>query len=439
VIILVAVYSVFKEQAVIEPKIVSLSVFLVVYILFVLLPARRTIAAVCGAAVTILLGAISFKDAFWAINWNVMGIFVGTLVIADIFMESRVPAYLAELIVDKARNTAWAILLLCSLTSFISAFVENVATVLIVAPIALSLAKKLQINPMKMMIAIAVSSNLQGTATLIGDPPSMLLGGFAKMNFMDFFLYRGRPSIFFAVEIGALASFIVLYFIFRTHRQKTELISIEQVKSWIPTVGLILLIVLLAGSSFFDADFSYMAGALCMIFGVLLILWNKLANNSSIVKGIKSLDWDTTFFLMGVFILVGGITLTGWIDTISDFLSKVIGKNMFLGYTLLVFISVFVSAFVDNVPFLVAMLPVAISMSHRLGVNPSLFLLGILIGASLGGNITPIGASANIVACGLLKKEGYHVRFGEFAKIGLPFTLAAVTAAYLFVWFVWRT
>ena len=422
----------------IEHKIVSLMVFLLAYLLFVFLPRRRTIIAVCGAALTILLGAISLKEAFWAINWNIMGIFVGTLVVADIFMESRVPAFLAEVIVDKAKNTAWAILAICALTGFISAFVENVATVLIVAPIALALAKKLQINPVKMMIAIAISSNLQGTATLIGDPPSMLLGGFAKMNFMDFFFYQGKPSIFFAVELGAIVSFVVLYLIFRTHRQKTELVAVEKVKSWFPTYLLIVLIVLLAGSSFFDTGFSFVAGVLCMVFAVISILWKKLANKGSIIEGVKSLDWDTTFFLMSVFILVGAITITGWIEIISASLSNLIGKNIFLGYTLLVFISVFVSAFVDNVPFLAAMLPVAISMSQRLGINPSLFLFGLLIGASLGGNITPIGASANIVACGLLKKEGYHVKFREFAKIGLPFTLVAVTAAYLFVWFVWR-
>jgi Na+/H+ antiporter NhaD/arsenite permease-like protein len=397
------------------------------------------LVAVCGAFLVVVFGTVSPKEAFLAINWNVMGIFVGTLVVADIFMESRVPAYLAELIVDKAKNTAWAILLLCVLTGFISAFVENVATVLIVAPIALSLAKKLQINPTKMMIAIAISSNLQGTATLIGDPPSMLLGGFAKMNFMDFFFYHGKPSIFFAVELGALTSFVVLFFIFQGHRQKTKLVPIEKVRSWVPALSLIVLIILLAGSSFFDTGFSYMAGVLCMIFGVCLILWNKLTNSSSFVKGIKSLDWDTTFFLMGVFILVGGITLTGWIEIISAFLSNLVGENIFLGYTLIVFLSVFISAFVDNVPFLAAMLPVAMSMSQRLDINPSLFLFGLLIGASLGGNITPIGASANIVACGLVKKEGYHIKFSEFAKIGLPFTLAAVTAAYLFVWFVWKT
>ncbi len=420
-----------------NPKIISLSIFITVYLLFILLPKRRTHIAVLGALLLILLRVISFKEAFLSINWNVMGIFLGTLIVADIFMESRVPAYIAEIVVDKAKNTGWAVLFICLLSGFISAFVENVATVLIVAPIALSLAKKLKINPMNMMIAIAVSSNLQGTATLIGDPPSMLLGGFAKMNFMDFFFYKGRPSIFFAVELGALASFLVLYLIFRKHKEKAKIIPVEKVKSWVPTFILVSLIFLLAASSFFDVGFSYLAGIICIIFGIVSMVWEKFINKGSILEGMKSLDWETTFFLAGIFILVGSITLTGWIEVISNFLSGLVGENIFLGYTLLVFISVFLSAFIDNVPFLAAMLPVAISMSGKLGINPSLFLFGLLIGTSLGGNITPIGASANIVACGLLKKEGYEVKFKDFAKIGLPFTLVAVSAAYLFVWFIW--
>lgn len=420
-----------------NPKIISLLVFITSYLLFIFLPKKRTHIAVLGAILLILSRVISFKDAFSSINWNVMGIFVGTLIIANIFMESRVPAYLAEVIVDRAKSTAWAILSVCLLTGFISAFVENVATVLIVAPIALSLAKKLKINPVNMMIAIAISSNLQGTATLIGDPPSMLLGGFARMNFGDFFFYKGRPSIFFAVELGALISFMVLYLFFRGHKEKVQLLPIEKVKSWVPTAILVSLIFALAISSFLDTGFTYIAGTLCMIFGVISILWEKFVNKSPILDGIKSLDWETTFFLMGIFILVGSITLTGWIEIISDTLSHRVGGNIFMGYTLLVFISVFLSAFIDNVPFLAAMLPVALSMSNKLAINPSLFLFGLLIGASLGGNITPIGASANIVACGLLKKEGYEVRFKDFVKIGLPFTLVAVSAAYLFVWVIW--
>lgn len=421
-----------------NPKVISLSVFILAYLFFIFFPRKRTPVAVGAGLILILSRTLSLQEAFICVNWNVMGIFVGTLVVADIFMESRVPAYIAEIVVDKAKNTTWAILSICLLTGFISAFVENVATVLIVAPIAFSLAKKLKLNPVKMMLAVAISSNLQGTATLIGDPPSMLLGGFARMNFGDFFFYRGRPSIFFAVELGAFASFFVLYFIFRKHKEKTALIPIEKVRSWVPTILLVGLIVLLALSSFCDTEFSYAAGTLCMVFGGISILWEKFVNKSSIIQGIKTLDWETTFFLIGVFILVGSITLTGWIETISNFLSGLVGNNIFLGYTLIVFVSVFLSAFIDNVPFLAAMLPVAVSMSDKLHLNPSLFLFGLLIGTSLGGNLTPIGASANIVACGLLKKEGYGVKFKDFAKIGLPFTMVAVAAAYLFIWFVWN-
>ena len=420
-----------------EPKILALLVFLVSYILFVVLPNKRTIVAVLAAMVLVFTRAVTLKEAFFAVNWNVMGIFVGTLVIADLFMESRMPAYLSELIVNRSKNVCIAMLFICALTGFISAFVENVATVLIIAPIALSLAKKLEIKPVKLLIAIAISSNLQGTATLIGDPPSMLLGGFAKMNFMDFFFYHGKPSIFFAVQLGAIASFFVLYYIFRKDRKKAELLRVEKVKSWVPTVLLVTLVISLAMSSFFDVGFSYLAGEICMAFALAGILWDVFFTKQKFMKRIKALDWETTFFLLGVFIIVGSLTLTGWIEVMSGHISNSIGGNILAGYIILVFASVFLSAFIDNVPFLAAMLPVAISVSNKLSIEPTLLLFGLLIGASLGGNITPIGASANIVSMGILKKEGYRVKFSEFAKIGLPFTLVAVSFASFFVWMIW--
>jgi Na+/H+ antiporter NhaD/arsenite permease-like protein len=412
-------------------------VFAVAYVLFVALPTRRTLVAVAGAVLLVPLCVLSPRELLLAINWNVMGIFVGTLLVADVFMESRVPAFLAEVIVDHARSTRWAILLICALTAFISAFVENVATVLIVAPVALALARKIRLNPVKMMIAIAISSNLQGTATLIGDPPSMLLGGYAKMNFMDFFFYHGKPSIFFAVQCGALASFVVLFAIFRRQGGKVPIVPVEKVASWVPTWILVLLIVALAASSFFDSEFSYAAGIICLVAAGVCVVWWKCTQRGPMMPRIRALDWDTTLFLMGVFVIVGGISATGWIDTVAHALARMVGGNALLAFTAIVVISVALSAFIDNVPYLAAMLPVATKMAAGLGTDPSLILFGLLIGASLGGNITPIGASANIVACGLLKKEGHHVSFGEFARIGLPFTIAAVTAAYVFVWVVW--
>ncbi|MFA5286747.1 MAG: SLC13 family permease [Candidatus Omnitrophota bacterium] len=420
-----------------DKSILSLSIFLIAYILFVIFPAKRSFVAFGASLLLVLTNTISLQAAFEAINWNVMGIFIGTLVVADTFMESRVPAYIAEIIVNRAKNTAWALVAICVLTSFISALVENVATVLIVAPIALTLSRKLKINPINIMIAIAVSSNLQGAATLIGDPPSMLLGGFAKMNFMDFFVYKGRPSIFFAVELGAIASFIVLYLIFRRHKEKVKLLRTEKVKSWAPTFILLFMIFSLAISSFFDTGFSYMGGLICILLGMLSLFYEKFVNRVFVLKSIKALDWDTSLFLVGVFVIVGALTVNGWIGSFSGFLSNLVGMNILLGFIMLVFFAVLFSAFIDNVPFLAAMLPVALSISNRLAINPSLLLFGLLIGASVGGNITPIGASANIVACGILKKEGHVVKFNQFIKIGLPFTIVAVITASLFVWLIW--
>lgn len=390
-----------------------------------------------AAAVLFATGTLSPPEMLLAINWNVMGIFLGTLIAAEIFIESRFPAYFAEIIVNRAPNTAWAILFICALTSAISAFAENVATVLIVAPIALSLCRKLDINPTKIMIAIAISSNLQGAATLIGDPPSMLLGGYSKMTFLDFFVYKGKPSIFFAVELGAIASFLVLYWVFRRHTEAQERTHVEKVQSWAPTVLLGVMILGLACSSFFDKDFLYLAGTICMATGAIMLLVHTRGKRAPLFEHLRQLDWNTTFFLMGIFIIVESLTLTGWIDAISNLFSNLIGGHVLLGYLTLIGFSVFFSGFVDNVPFLATMLPVAGQMAGRLGIDPSLFLFGLLIGASLGGNITPIGAAANIVGCGILKKEGHIVTFRTFMKISVPFTLAAVTPAAVLVWFIW--
>lgn len=421
------------------PKAITLAIFAVTYLLFILMPNRKSLTAIAAIAALLLFRILDPVSAFvGGVNWNVMGIFVGMLVMAEAFMESRFPAFIAERIVNHAPNIAFAILFICALTSILSAFVENVATVLIVAPIALSLAQKLKINPVNMIVAIAISSNLQGCATLIGDPPSMLLAGYAKMNFMDFFFYRGKIGIFFAVQLGALTSLIYLYFVFRHHRKKIELVKEETVKSWTPSLLLTLLIVSLILSSFYDKEFSYLAGLICMLFGLVTLLWHKQVNEGSLWHYLKKLDWDTTIFLLGVFILVESLTVTGWIDTIAQSLSAQIGNNIFFGYALLVGISILVSGFVDNVPFLAAMLPVAMQMSDKINLHPALFMFGLLIGTSLGGNLTPIGASANIVGCGILKKEGHPVSFRQFMAVSVPFTIIAVIPAAALIWFIWK-
>jgi Na+/H+ antiporter NhaD/arsenite permease-like protein len=393
---------------------------------------------ILGSAIGLLLvsRAINVTQAISSINYNVLAVFLGTMILSGLFIFSAVPAYLATKLVDRSKTVGMALLSVCLLAGFISSFVENVATVLIVAPIAFEVAKKLKANPIPFLIGIAVSSNLQGCATMIGDSPSIILALSSGMNFMDFFWMKGKPGITFAVELGAIASFYVLYLLFKKYKEPVIQIEEVKVKTWVPTWFLAAMMSTLALSSFIKNKPTYTIAFICIVYGIIGLIWHELKHRESI-SIIKDLDWHTFFFLVGIFVLVGSLTYTGVIDDIAKFITGVTKGNKFLAYTIIVWLSVFLSAFIDNIPYVVAMIPVAKLVAFSLGASPELFLFGLLIGTSLGGNITPIGASANVVSVGLLRKNHYHVKFGDFFKIGFPFTIAAVSAAYLFLWFIW--
>ncbi|MFC1502467.1 SLC13 family permease [bacterium] len=428
----------------INPTILVAIVFSLIYLYLILFKHKRGIAVWTGIfvlGILSLLSSVSFlhiSNIPNFINWNVMGIFAGTLILAEIFIYSKVPALLADILVDRSKSVGMAILWICAMASFISAFVENVATVLIVAPIALVLAKKLKVSPVPFLIGLAISSNLQGTATLIGDPPSMILAGNLKMSFNDFFIYLGKPGIFFAVQLGAVSSFTVLYLFFRRYKDPVVDVPREKVTSWIPTILLLGLVVALAISPLFDPEFQYLGGVICIAFGLGGIIWQFYKDGNMAREIWKRYDWDTTVFLAGIFVLVGILNEVGLITILKNVLVKTLGNSPFVNFTFIVWFSVFVSAFIDNVPYITAMIPVTVQLSAELGIPPYLLTFGLLIGACLGGNVTPIGASANIVSVGILKREGYTVSFWQFVKIGLPFTLAATLLSYVFIWFVWK-
>ncbi len=383
----------------------------------------------------------AFEEGSWAsINWNVMGIFIGTLLVAEAFIYSRVPALCADLLIDKSPNVCWAILGVCALAGAISTVAENVATVLIVAPIAIALARKLRVSSVPFIVGIAISSNLEGTATLIGDPPSMILAAHFRLNFNDFFWVAGRPGIFFAVQVGGLAGFAVLWLMFRRYRQPIELVEREKARSWVPTIVLVLMIAALAGASYVDPDFVWFGAAACMAAGALAVGWLWRRDRQIALAVLKSFDLSTTFFLAGVFMLVYALDKSGVIETAAHGVASATGSSLLAAFALVVGLSVLLSAFIDNVPYLAAMLPLVDTVSRDMGLSPANMLLpfGLLIGACLGGNVTPIGASANVVAFGLLNKtEEGGVTFMQFVRIGLPFTLAAVAAGSLFLWAVW--
>ncbi|MBD3307680.1 TRAP transporter large permease subunit, partial [candidate division KSB3 bacterium] len=376
-----------------------------------------------------------------AINWNVMGIFWGMLYITGIFIYSKVPVLLSDKLIEHAKNVGMAILAVCVLASFISAFVENVATVMIVAPIALTLCKQLRISPVPFLIGIAISSNLQGTATLIGDPPSMILAGAKQMNFNDFFVYQGKPGIFWAVQLGAIVSFLVLAYLFRNYRQPVGGVQEVDVLSWTPTMITVVMILCLALAPLVDPESKYLGGVICGGFGVGALLWYHLQHQGRWQKTKtfwhEYADWETFFFLIGIFLVVESVKSVGLIDDAAQWLTSTMHGNVFVTYTIIVWASVALSAVIDNVPYITAMIPLCQAVAANFGISDNVLVFGLLIGSCLGGNITPVGAAANVVSVGILKRNGYVIRFSEFIKIGLPFTVAATFASYVFVWVVW--
>ena len=426
-------------------KVLVIILFSLSYGGIVIFSRKKTYVAGAGALLLMLVHAIIRAESlahwtqfvFRAINWNVIGIFIGTLLIAEAFIDSEVPAFVAHILVNRSRNVGMAVISVCIMTSLLSAFIENVATVLIVAPIALAIAKKQDISPVPFIVGLAVSSNLQGTATLIGDPPSMILAGYMGLNFNQFFVLNGNPGIFFAVQVGAVISFGILYLFYKKFREPIIPSVKPRVKSWFPSVVIVLMILLLAASSFIDPGFSHYGGIICMLLGVLCIPWFCTVGKCSGRDLFKKLDMDTVFFLASIFILVGSLTEAGLMNDIAAIVQKFLGDDPFVVYTFFVWFSVLISAFVDNVPYITAMLPVTQIISQNLSVSPYLVVFGLLIGACLGGNITHVGASANVVAASILRREGYHVGLREFGRIGLPFTLGATVGSYLFVWLLW--
>jgi Na+/H+ antiporter NhaD/arsenite permease-like protein len=372
-----------------------------------------------------------------AISWNVLGVLAGAMLIADLFLDSGVPVLLADRLVDQCRSTHWALLGVCAFAGAVSAFVDNVTTVLLIAPVALAIVKRTGTHPVPVLVGIAVCANLQGAATLIGDPPSMLMAGYLRLGFNDFFFYQGRPSIFFAIQVGAICGLAVLYWFFRGDRSAMASIEVPQPKSWGPVGFILVMIAFLASSSKFDPGFTWLAGTGTAVLGLVALAWYRWRFPGDVKALLRGYNVATIFFLGGIFVLAYAMDRFGWVQVIADGIAGAVGSNRFMAYTLIVWVSVLVSAFVDNIAYVALMLPVTRMLETSVGGSAFLYAAGLLIGACLGGNITPIGASCNVVVCGILQREGHPVSFWQFVRIGLPFTLAATTAGYLFIWFVW--
>lgn len=452
--------------------ITALILFAATYILMMAFQKIRPYVAIGSALIFIALGTIAsaspdlfgsgffnvgestysygIAQALGEIDWNVLMMIAGTMGTVYLFIESKMPQLMSDILISKMPNVKWAIVCLSLFAGIVSAFVDNVATVLMIAPVALAFCKKVNISPVPSIICIAVSSNLQGAATLVGDTTSILLAKSANLDFSDFFVDSGKPGMFWVVEAGAIVSALIILFMFRKDNAKIEFNARTKVEDKFPTFLLVGTIVLLIAASFIpykdgaaEGQFykpDITNGLICIGFFIIGIIREVFFNkNYKIVKDtFKEIDYYTIALLTGLFIVIGGIKSAGVIDVIGNGIAKLGSGSEFIIYTIIVWISVILSAFIDNIPYTATMLTIMPVIAADMGMEPKLLYYGLLCGATLGGNLTPIGASANIAGIGILKKEGYEVKATTFMKYGVPFTLAAVLTGYILIWFIWR-
>ena len=418
----------------------ALILFALTYVLMLTFSKYRPYIALASALIFIVTGMLPLADIWPSIDLNVLLMIAGTMGLVALFIESRMPELLADLIMEKVPNVQWAAVSLGLFAGVISAFVDNVATVLMIAPVAMEICKKLKTNPVPFIIGIAVSSNLQGAATLVGDTTAIMLGSALDMSFMDFFWYLGKPSMFFAVELGAVLSALILYYIFRKEKgaipksgKRTEVTDL--VPTWLLGGAIVLLIL----ASFLPSKPATTNGMICCALLVVGLIYNFLRKKdmTAVTEPLKGIDFETIGLLVGLFLMIGGITAQGVIDAAANLLAKLGGGNVFVLYTVIVWASVIISAFIDNIPYVATMIPVIAGLAATLGVDPTPLYFGLLSGATLGGNMTPIGASANITGIGILRKAGHEVKNSDFFKIGIPFTLAAIVPAYIYIWLMY--
>lgn len=418
----------------------AILLFVLTYALMLGFSNYRPYIALTSGVLFIALGMLPISDAFGSLDLNVLLMIGGTMGLVRLFIDSHMPDRMAEWLMERVPNVQWAAVCLSLFAGIISAFVDNVATVLMVAPVAIAVCRKLDTNPVPFIISIAVSSNLQGAATLVGDTTAIMLGSALDMSFADFFWYQGRPSMFFVVELGAVLSALIVWFLFRKDKKPIHFLGARtKVTDFVPTVLLLGTIGLLIFASFAPENWNLPAetnGLICcsvLAVGLAINVCTK-RTPEALLGPLKAIDFETLGLLVGLFLMIGGITHEGVIDALARLLVKLGGGSLFLMYTIIVWASVLISAFIDNIPYVATMIPVIAGIAAEMGVDATALYFGLLSGATLGGNCTPIGASANIAGIGILRRENYQVANRDFFRIGIPFTFAAIVPAYILIW-----
>lgn len=416
--------------------IIAVTVFLITYALIISEKIHRMVIAMLGGVFLLVIGIISQEQAIHAIDFNTIGLLVGMMILVGITRRTGVFEFVAVKAAKMAEGDPMRILVSLSIiTAVASAFLDNVTTVLLVVPVTFSITQELDINPMPFLITEILASNIGGTATLIGDPPNIMIGSATNLSFNDFLLNLSIPAfITFIVTIWLLKRIYREDMVIDESRRAKIMAfdELEQIKDWallkksLAVLGLTILGFILHGVLHLESATIALAGA------ILLLAITREEPEDILLH----VEWPTIFFFVGLFVLVGGLEHVGVIRWIAEEGLKVTGGALGPTAMLILWLSAIASAFVDNIPFVATMIPLIKAMGEMTGMGVTdlnTLWWSLALGACLGGNGTLIGASANVIVAGLSEKNGFPISFVGFMKIAFPLMLISIVISTAYI------
>lgn len=418
-------------------------VFLIVYGIIVSEKIHRTVIALTGAALIVVFGILNAEEAVHHIDFNTLGLLVGMMIIVGITRQTGVFEFLAIKAAKSSKGEPLKIMAALSLvTAVLSALLDNVTTVLLIVPVTFAIAQKLKINPMPILIAEIMSSNIGGTATLIGDPPNIMIGSATHLGFMDFII-----NLTPVVVVVYVVTLTLLRLIYRSQlvtdpQRQAKIMELDEYAELKDTKLLrkCLIVLALTIIGFVLHQYVHLESSVIALTGASLLL---LVSREDPEHALHAVEWPVIFFFIGLFVLVGGLVETGVISMIAAAALELTGGAWIPTSMLILWLSGIASAFVDNIPFVATMIPMIHDMGTLMGITDpqalNLFWWSLSLGACLGGNGTVIGASANVVVIGMAEKRGVHITFMKYFVIAFPLMLVSlvISSGYMLLWHIY--
>ena len=413
-------------------KIFAIVVFVLVMGAIMTEKLHRATAALAGAVLLVICGVMTGKQAIGYIDFNTIGVLVGMMIVVAVIRTTGMFEYISIKAAKAAKGDPWKILIAFVLiTAILSAFLDNVTTVLLVGPMSIAIARMLEINPVPFLMMQILASNVGGTATMIGDPPNIMIGSASGLSFMDFITNTGAAAVLIII-----AQIIVMKFLYKEQLEsgpinKTSVMNLDPDKSItnrklmkqsIAVMVLVVIGFIIHDKLGFDSCMIALGAAAIML----------IIGHQEVDQIISEVEWTTIVFFMSLFVVVGGLERTGVIHSISSWLISATEGHYILTMLVLLWASALLSSVLDNIPFVATLIPLVLTMQQQ-GMNVEAFWWAISLGACLGGNGTMIGASANVVLSDIANKHGYPITFKSYLRVGFPFMLMSVVIATVFL------